>query len=595
MSIANVLGPWTGFLRSRARLAFPKNYRVRPSRKVIEDAKRPEPPDDYEDIVTRCWSDGTAGPFVHFVGTHCRIYDRARKLEVPFRLWPGQNKVAEALLVGDWLLVLKGRQVGLTWMLAAYVLWRLLFTPMWAGVVVNQRKEYAQDFIRRVLYMYWRLPWWMRVEWTTRNKGELRCEVLADSKLVELRSVVSGPEVVRSTTLDFMLIDEAAYVRELAATLHAATPAIESCKGQLICNTTAAGPGDDFHSLWLETTGETGELLKEDGKGPTGYRPVFLRWDERPGRRTAEEIASETFPGEWYEEQARRLDRISPIAVKREYPMTWMEAFEYGEGRFYPTFTRERVVSTIGVPDTAERYRAIDWGESKSAYVVLWIAHVRSLPGALLVHPGCLNTIREHMGYRRDDKTGRPVKSEDHTCDALRYAVVTFGMTGLVYVYRELYIKNSVAEGWSFTKDAVEIHEQSGWVFDEQRGQWRPGPKGERYTGTVADRALGKAINEFNANGIPCVGHARIKREDGMDGASIDAPYNEVLDGIKAVSTLLDGSEDIAQYIEVERSTPTNLLMLPLISGKERQKPSDNRKAWAARRLVDRVRKRRRD
>ena len=48
----------------------------------------------------------------------------------------------------------------------------------------------------------------------------------------------------------------------------------------------------------------------------------------------------------------------------------------------------------------------------------------------MLIHPSCKNTIREVSGYVWDEKArdhgeDKPVKTDDHACDALRYGVFT--------------------------------------------------------------------------------------------------------------------------------------------------------------------------
>lgn len=49
----------------------------------------------------------------------------------------------------------------------------------------------------------------------------------------------------------------------------------------------------------------------------------------------------------------------------------------------------------------------------------------------LVIHPRCVNTLKEMRGYcRKKDRQGNvleePVKANDHTCDALRYALYTY-------------------------------------------------------------------------------------------------------------------------------------------------------------------------
>lgn len=53
----------------------------------------------------------------------------------------------------------------------------------------------------------------------------------------------------------------------------------------------------------------------------------------------------------------------------------------------------------------------------------------------LHIHERCVNTIKEIQGYKyREDKNGNildePVKFNDHSMDALRYAVYTHGLSG---------------------------------------------------------------------------------------------------------------------------------------------------------------------
>jgi hypothetical protein len=205
------------------------------------------------------------------------------------------------------------------------------------------------------------------------------------------------------------------------------------------------------------------------------------------------------------------------------------------------------------VPRYAKRFRAIDWGETKSAYVVLWIAYLPGPPG-LLVDPGCPNTIREFLSYRMGPD-GRPMQGQDdHSCDAVRYAVVTHNLRGLVYVYREIYRLNSVEQGWSPMQEIAEIHEKSGWVQGHpgKRQRWQPGPAAEKYElAAVADRSLGKVINEFNRNGIPTVPAAMIEGPPRSGRRSQDKPRDEVVDGCKAVAALIHGSYDLSTYQDI--------------------------------------------
>lgn len=479
--------------------------------------------------------------FVRWCERHVKIQDRETGGVVPFRLFPGQMRVVPVLVSGKWLLALKGRQLGFTWLAAAYTLWKITYTPTFVCAVINQERQYANDFLRRVLWIYDRMDARMRTQITQESKQELRFE--ANGHMAEIRSLVGSDRAARSLTADLVVFDEASRIPDLHESLAAVQPAIEVTGGQLIVLSTSAGPSGAFYELWHDTYGESGEGLDGDRIGKTGFCPVFIHWSERPGRDST-----------WYEEQKERLKHISPVAIKQEYPDNPQEAWEHAAGRVFPLFTRERNVGDMEVPFDADRYRGIDWGMTKSAHVVLWVAHFPGEPG-LLISPKCRNTIREFLGYIWDEaRPEHPVKKDDHTIDALRYIVTTYNLTGTVYVYREIYRTDSVQKGWNPAMEAAEIHEASGWVEapPESRARWRRGREGEEYIGTVADRSWTKMIELFNSWDIPCEPHSIFRSVKGTDGKT-DSPRQEKLEGLRMLSALIDASIDLDKRFVISR------------------------------------------
>lgn len=485
--------------------------------------------------------------FATFCAQYVVVTNEDNGNEINLHLWPGQTRVVGKLVSGAWPFILKTRQVGFTTVLAAYVLWRVIFSRMFVATVVNQSKEYAFDFVHRVRLMLDRLPRWMQPTLVKDNESMLRWE--GGGRRCEIRSFAGSERAGRSLTGNVAIFDEASRIPYFGETLAAIQPSMtrsagSGALGQIIVVSTSAGPAGPFRKLWQETYGLRGELLDVDGVGPSGFTPFFVRWDERPGRDEA-----------WRAEQKQRLSAISPVADKWEHPNTIDEAWEHAAGRVYPLFTEARNVGTMTVPDGAERCRLIDWGETKSAFVVLWAAHIKGPPG-LLVDPACVNTIREHLGYRFDD-SGRPVKEEDHTCDALRYGVVRHRWKGLVYVYREIYKYNVVEEqGWNPMLEIDEIHRRSGWAKapERSRRKYRPLPGAETFDlPAVADRALGWMIKLLNEWDIPCLPSATIKGLRTADGHPQDRATDEKIEGLRMVSALIDGSQDLEKLYAVTR------------------------------------------
>lgn len=483
---------------------------------------------------------GVSG-FLRFCERHVIVQDRDTRSEVPFVLFPGQRRVMGPLVAGLWLILLKGRQLGLTTEVMEYVLWRVIYELRYTAAVISSQSLYAVEVVRCLRWSYDRLPAWMRPQITTDNLDLLRFE--ARGHETELLALVGSAKTARSLTADLIVVDEASRVDGLTEMLAAVIPALEVAGGQLIKLSTSAGPQGAFYETWKMAYGERGELLDERGIGPNNFMPIFLRWDERPGRDQA-----------WYEQQCRRLG--SEIFVKREFPNTPQEAFEFAAGRIYPAFSREHSVGDIEIPESAERYRAIDWSGGVSAHVVLWAAHIPQAKPALLVSPDCPETIRELLGYRWEEKkVDRPVKVDDHACDALRYLLTTFPLSGLVYIYKEVYTVTPFSDGWTPLSLAAQIHLESGWekAPPDVKAEWVRGRNGHAFECTVADRTGEYAIRMFNAWDIPTVPQKRFKAPAVTDGQT-DNTAEEVIDGIRHVSNFIDGTRELSKTAPIDRA-----------------------------------------
>lgn len=480
--------------------------------------------------------------FRRFCERYVWVPDKASGQPVPFTWFRSQQRINGPLIDGRWLIILKGRQLGITTDMQAYALWRTVFHQWFTTIIVSSQLIYAKEMIRGVRAMYDSLPLWMRPQLTTATLEELRFE--AGGKKCSILALVGSARTGRSLTGNLTIVDEASRVEGMEEALPALIPQLEVAKGQLVLLSTSAGPQKAFHEVWGDSYGKEGDVVDDQGMGPVGFMPVFVHWSERPGR-----------DGNWYARQVVALG--GGVHVKREYPNTPEEAFEYAAGRIYPMFTRERCVGEIEIPRDATRYRVIDWGGGESAHTVLWAVHIPGKPG-LLVSPDCPETIQELLGYRWDEKDlDKPVKRDDHACDCIRMLATTAagGLKGLVYIYREVYRPNSISEGWTPMKYLNEVHELSGWVKapPEVEATWQPGRQAEFFEQTIADRSNTLMIAHFNEHGIPTEPHTRFRAAPGTDGQT-DRPELEVLEGIRYVSMLIDGSIDIDKRVVVDRS-----------------------------------------
>lgn len=204
---------------------------------------------------------------------------------MPFLLWPGQRRVVPVFMESTYTIILKARQLGLTWLTAAYALWRANFRFEELVVVVSAKEDLAIEFLDRVRYLFDRLPVWMRAKVYKRSGTEVHfAEEIKDEKgnriLIglnsQIKSVPSTPDAGQSKTISLLVMDESALNRYCSEIWSAAKPTLEHANGQaiIISNPTKIGPG------W----GWTRDLYRASMKGENEFQRVFLDWKCVPGR-----------------------------------------------------------------------------------------------------------------------------------------------------------------------------------------------------------------------------------------------------------------------------------------------------------------------
>lgn len=219
---------------------------------------------------------------------------------MPFHLWPAQVRVMWALMTSRLVIVLKARQLGISWICCWYALWLCLFQPGKVVLLFSKGQAEANELLRRIKDLYDRLPDWMRQAGPVLTKDNTEELVWANGSRV--RSLPASQGAGRGHTASLVILDEAAFLQFAGQLFTALKPTIDA-GGQLVIISTANGIGNLFHQLWIKAVA-----------GLSDFTTIFLPWWSRPGRDAA-----------WY---ARQLaEYTDPQMVKQEYPATATEAF----------------------------------------------------------------------------------------------------------------------------------------------------------------------------------------------------------------------------------------------------------------------------
>lgn len=225
-----------------------------------------------------------------------------------FVLWPAQIGVMWQLMTQRLLIILKARQLGISWIACAYALWLCFFQPGRLVLIFSRNQALANENKRRIAALYERLPDWMREagpQLITNNAS-----TLAWSNGSGVKCEPATQNAGRGFTASLVIFDECAFMQWADTLYTAMKPTIDN-GGQLLIVSTANGLGGLFHRLWIKAASRLNKFVC-----------IFLPWWSRPGR-----------DAQWYEDQL--AEATDPDKVKQEYPSSAIEAFiTSGRSRF---------------------------------------------------------------------------------------------------------------------------------------------------------------------------------------------------------------------------------------------------------------------
>ena len=124
---------------------------------------------------------------------------------MPFRLWPAQVRVMWALQVQRLVLILKARQLGISWICCWYALWLCFWQPGKVVLLFSKGQNEANELIRRITALYQRLPDWMRDAGPQLIKDNT--EELGWDNGSMIRSLPASPGAGRSFTASLVILD----------------------------------------------------------------------------------------------------------------------------------------------------------------------------------------------------------------------------------------------------------------------------------------------------------------------------------------------------------------------------------------------------
>lgn len=222
---------------------------------------------------------------------------------IPLELWPHLLDIAKLLTAHRLVSILKSRQVGVSWLLAAWVAWNILYRPGSVWFLMSKDEYAASQLLGKVKAIIGLLPPPLQAGYSTKpSLTEIR--LLNNSRV---KAFASTQDAGRSETASGVVQDEADYHEWLDSNYAAMKPTIDA-GGQLIQASTVDKL--KMNSLF--------KMLYR-GAPTNGWVKYFCGWRARPGRTD-----------EWYKKVRASVPTTQKLTadlyMEQEYPDSEAEA-----------------------------------------------------------------------------------------------------------------------------------------------------------------------------------------------------------------------------------------------------------------------------
>jgi hypothetical protein len=166
------------------------------------------------EILTNCQND-----FFYFVDMFGIVYEPrlSESPDIPYFPFDYQKmavaKVIEAETNSHDLFIEKTRDMGITWTMVWYMLWRWMFGEKWYGLMGSRKEEEVDDagpqsLFGKLRYAFYGLPAWMRPDGYRKSEHDLHMKFVNPQKQNYIEGESANVSFARGSRCSFILLDE---------------------------------------------------------------------------------------------------------------------------------------------------------------------------------------------------------------------------------------------------------------------------------------------------------------------------------------------------------------------------------------------------
>lgn len=277
---------------------------------------------------------------IYFVKKYGHFEDKdADELIQPFVLWPEQEEALRDIETNRLNIVLKARQLGITWLALNYAVWKMLTRPGRTVLGMSRSEDEAKELIRRAVVILRAMPELVKEKGKTTDSPWFEYTALTvtlhfpDKPVSVMQCFASSENAGRSFTADLLIIDEwaaQAFAREIWGSIY---PTVNRPTGGQVIGI---------------STNQRGTLFEDLFTGDNSFHKIFIPWYADP-RRTQE----------WYNNTKRD---VGEVLMAQEYPASVEEALSTPGGAFFPEVTDRSILTSEPLKQNLVTYFVMDYG-----------------------------------------------------------------------------------------------------------------------------------------------------------------------------------------------------------------------------------------
>jgi len=257
---------------------------------------------------------------VYFLKNYCWIQDRALKKSLRWQPWNYLTRLVDDFGEYDDIVILKARQLGITWLACGYALWTALFNESAKVLMFSQGEAEAWELISKCRYIWSKLPDYLKLSFGNNTRSWLTFNA-NDS---EIKAYPSTAKAGRSTDATLVIRDELEKHENAAEHFASVRPTIDA-GGKMIDLSTIDKSVADSHFQ---------DRINRILSGQSRAHLIFLGWRERPERTVGMSL------DDWFEHRIK--SEYPAWQIENEYPATIEEALKPSKVRsFFDTDSLE--------------------------------------------------------------------------------------------------------------------------------------------------------------------------------------------------------------------------------------------------------------